>query len=224
MQRPYDEPPGGQREQSIGRGNERIREYSSRTSALSRDGSALGTMAPALSSALLLVPLADRGSGKEVYMRRLTAFLVLTLLLVAAPAPTVLGAAEPYTIVATFSLDGILLTDPCPGEDVVLSGSFIGEYHGTAPLGEPPYHGQFTLAYQHVTGTGLTSGTTYVFAGASTYSYQWNGAEEMTLLQNIHLLSQGAGPDVESTLRVHFTIDANGELTSDSYEVSTTCY
>jgi hypothetical protein len=156
-------------------------------------------------------------------MRRAAAILFTASFLVAATGSSALASTEPYTVVGKIALDGTVIADICTGEDVVLAGDYLWEVHGTVTE-TGPYHAHYVIAYQGVEGTGQTTSDRYRFAGASQQAYDWNGAEQYTLISQIRLVSPGSASDLVITFHVHFTTNANGEVTTDSYELTTECY
>ena len=81
--------------------------------------------------------------------------------------------------------------------------------------------------WANFTGTGLTSGDTYVVT--QTFSHTEhdfvgvNDVESFTLIFNFHLVSKGSGDNIRLHGVNHYTVNANGELTVDKATFSIVC-
>jgi hypothetical protein len=154
---------------------------------------------------------------------------VLTLVLVGATLATAVSVALAAATSATESvkvpLDGYVITNPCSGELVALSGTLHEVFHSTtdAQGGE-----RFVVqsGQQEVTGLGLTSGTTYQATGVTRDDLNVTAGEavEGTFINTFRLISRGdADNSFVSDATIHFTF-ANGELRAEVVNVSTECH
>ena len=109
------------------------------------------------------------------------------------------------------------------GEDVTLSGSFHTMSHVTLD-GSGGAHVQVVHNPQGVSGTGLTTGTKYVGAGASPQEgFNVKVGEEHTSVTNMRIIGKGPGNDLIIHTDFHFTVLANGVVTSFHDNISITC-
>jgi hypothetical protein len=142
-------------------------------------------------------------------------FASLFVLLVAAPL--LFGQASTTITNQRVEFD-FLITD-CSGQPVV----FLGEAHvvqqstGNANGGHSFVHINFSLQGESA------SGTTYI-----AYE-QLNGIEVQagaTAFQNsghLNAISQGPEDNLHVHTTIHFTVNANGEVTAESFEFETDC-
>jgi hypothetical protein len=81
--------------------------------------------------------------------------------------------------------------------------------------------------WANFTGTGLTSGDTYVvtqtFSHTEHDSVGENGVENFTLIFNFHLVSKGSGDNIQLHGVNHYTVNANGETTVDKATFRVVC-
>jgi hypothetical protein len=119
-----------------------------------------------------------------------------------------------------------VVTNACTGEDILatLSGSLsihvvFGDNVAVEQL-------QTNL---HGTGTGLSSGTTYILNAHEAAAENFrglidpNGAVVFTDVQKLEFVSQSSTPNLVGTAKVHFTVNANGTVTVGSTELTTAC-
>lgn len=102
----------------------------------------------------------------------------------------------------------------CLDETVLVSGVIrIREMSVETGQG---FHGNIQFIAQG-TGVGQTSGAVYVFHNShvATFNSNSNGAEEMTEVINILLVSKGDSPNSAFQVVVHLTISATGEIAVD---------
>jgi hypothetical protein len=149
------------------------------------------------------------GSCKE---KRTGIWRVAILLAVIATALTVASASHSATTQGTIPFD--FATDAC-GDPVVLAGElhFLGTTVVNAS-GTFVSVNQFNA--QHISGTGL-SGAHYEFVGAnrSTFVVLPEGTRTFTWVVDFNIIGGGTGPDTSAMTVLHFTVNANGDLTAD---------
>ena len=80
---------------------------------------------------------------------------------------------------------------------------------------------------QGITGTGLVTGDVYHGTGKTFTSYSGDIADDMslqgTIVDRFHFVGPGPGNDFYSKVTEHFTINANGEITSEFEFEGITC-
>lgn len=142
-------------------------------------------------------------------------FAVVILLLVAAPSLF----AQASTVITNQRVEFDFLVTNCAGEPVV----FLGEAHvvqqatGNQNGGHSFVHINFSLQGESA------SGTRYVA------NEQLNGIEVVsgaTVFQNsghLNAISQGNEDNLHVHTTIHFTVNANGEVTAESFEFETDC-
>ncbi|MEP6689305.1 MAG: hypothetical protein ABJC36_13225 [Gemmatimonadales bacterium] len=109
------------------------------------------------------------------------------------------------------------------GEDVTLSGSFHTMSHVTLD-GSGGAHVKVVHNPQGISGTGLTTGTKYLGVGGSpTDGFNVKVGEENTSVINMRIIGQGPGNNLQIHSDFHFTVLANGVVTSFHDNVRITC-
>lgn len=109
------------------------------------------------------------------------------------------------------------------GEDVALSGSFHTMSHVTLD-GSGGVHVRVVHNPQGISGTGLTTGAKYVGVGASPQDgFNVKVGEERTSVTNMRIIGQGPGNNLLIHTDFHFTVLANGVVTSFHDNVRITC-
>jgi hypothetical protein len=114
----------------------------------------------------------------------------------------------------------VYCADGGAGEDLLLSGNLNVVMHTT--IGP---NGGITSTYhfnpQGVVGVGLTTGDIYRGTGVSQGVYTGQVGETVTEIENFRLIGPGPGNNLLVHETFHFTVNANGELTSfvDNYSV-----
>ena len=110
--------------------------------------------------------------------------------------------------------------DNCPDvdiEDIHVQGSYTIKTH-TVLDGNGGGHSRFHFNWAGITGTGLTSGDTYVVpqvASNTDYYHQGGFPASGTGTLTFQLVSKGSGENIRVKGVWHFTTNANGELTID---------
>jgi len=153
-----------------------------------------------------------------------TALAVLALLLAVAPVSagaTVTRTETEVTLDAFWTnYDEINDVYNCPDadiEDIHVQGSFT--INTTTVLdGNGGAHSRFHFNWAGITGTGLTSGDTYVVPQTQSntdYFHQGEFPANGTGTLTFQLVSKGSGENVRVKGLWHFTLNADGELTVD---------
>jgi len=144
----------------------------------------------------------------------ITLFLV-ALLAVAAIRP----ARAAQAINVSVPVSGIL-TNACNGEEVVLSG-VIHVRKGTT---RGDYHTSLTENGQNLTGVGLVTGVTYrVSAHVHLTVNTTSGASELVFVELVNFVGQGDVPNFTTIIRVHLTVNANGDVINIGNDLETFC-
>ena len=154
------------------------------------------------------------------------ALTLLALLLTVAPVSAGAIVTRTETVVLQ---DGIWTDeyeengvnyDNCPDadiEDIYVQGSYT--IKTTTVLDENGgVHSRFHFNWAGITGTGLTSGDTYVVPQVQSntdYYHQGGFPANGTGTLTFQLVSKGSGENVRVKGVWHFTLNANGELTID---------
>lgn len=112
------------------------------------------------------------------------------------------------------------------GEDVLISGIFHIQQHSTTNGNRISQHAH--LQAQGVKGVGLTTG--HVYRRITVLRITENlplpneaGAEMFTVIDNFLLVGPGPDNDVRARQIRHLTINANGEITSTTSNISILC-
>jgi len=142
----------------------------------------------------------------------------------AAPRAPLVSATT--TVTNEFTPYSSLQFVPCAnggaGEDVLLEGTLHSVTRTTESAS-----GNFSFTVhenpQGVTGTGAITGDKYQGTGAFTLRGTLAAGQEMTVTESF--LVVGPGPDNNFTVHLtgHFTVNANGEFTSDFFNTSVEC-
>ena len=118
------------------------------------------------------------------------------------------------------------ICNPCTGEDVDLQGTIFVLISGEiAPNGSA--HLEIHLNAQNVKGEGQTSGLQYRGAGAANLIVNANISDCSPLVVNgvlvANLVSQGSANDLKVKIRLHITVNANGEVSVCMVSFEPTC-
>jgi hypothetical protein len=145
--------------------------------------------------------------------------LVLSLLVVFVTVPAWAQASnemsnirEPIDFIAT----------ACNGETVIISGEAHVIQHS---VGTPGETGHSTVHIQfHLEGIG-SGGTRYVANETvnSSEEVSVGAAQVMSSVGNLHLIAQGNADNLVVRTTIHMTTNANGEITSVSFEFESHC-
>jgi hypothetical protein len=117
-----------------------------------------------------------------------------------------------------------VVSNACTGEDVLLSFSGFISIH--LVFNENVAVGQTQIVLDG-SGTGISSGSSYVLNTASAQAENIDAAQdgtiEATLLQNLELISLGSSSNLMLQARNHITINANGTVTVFTTEMTSAC-
>lgn len=113
--------------------------------------------------------------------------------------------------------------NPCTGEIVILNGDVLVLLHQTED-GAGGFHEKFTLVPRGIIGTGA-SGTQYRAVGAHSDALNTGPgrATTFTLSATFNVISKGGTDNFISKATVHFTVNANGDLTAEVVEIRAEC-
>jgi hypothetical protein len=108
------------------------------------------------------------------------------------------------------------------GEEIVLYGKMHELYHVTLD-GNGGFHGKVHYQPQRLSGTGLTSGDKYQGTGVGQNSFNGKVGETFTIVENYRMIGQGTGNNLLVHVTSHYTVIANGEVTSEVENVRVEC-
>ena len=129
--------------------------------------------------------------------------------------PTITGPSQALVINNRFPINGTALSD-CGGEAVLVSGTF----HRVLTItndGAGGFHVNDHIDYTGLEGTGAISGNQYVAKQISMVSFNVPAQTvgfEVTQPLMFTLIGQGTTPNEVFTALIHYTVNANGELTT----------
>jgi hypothetical protein len=113
-----------------------------------------------------------------------------------------------------------VLTNACNGEEVALSGAI----HVRKRTTRGDHHISLTENGQNLTGVGLVTGVTYrVSAHVHLTVNTTRGASELVFVELVNFVGQGDVPNFTTIIRVHLTINANGDIINISNDLETYC-
>jgi hypothetical protein len=118
------------------------------------------------------------------------------------------------------------LFDPCSNEDVNLNGS--AHLVGNGTLNNNTVH-VIAQVDEHLVGTGVSSGATYRLNATAHAELNididpvTNTGEETIPLAMTQLIGHGGVPNANVQLLVHFTVDANGNVTANVTHIRAAC-
>jgi hypothetical protein len=118
-----------------------------------------------------------------------------------------------------FPINGAII-NPCNGETFTYTGSFHGVFNVTLD-GSGGFH-LVSNDNIHVSGTG-DQGNSYV--GDETDNSTFNGRVgfEQTFTTNFNMISNGAAPNFYIHVLGHLTVNANGTVTANIFNISASC-
>jgi predicted small lipoprotein YifL len=108
------------------------------------------------------------------------------------------------------------------GELVQLEGS-VHEVTRTTETGSGAFSFTLHINPQGVTGTGLTTGDTYQGTGAFTLRGHLQQGEVFTVTDVFNVIGPGPDNNFRAHTTFHFTVNANGVVTSEVENVSVEC-
>ncbi|HYP39919.1 MAG TPA: hypothetical protein VEX13_06125 [Chloroflexia bacterium] len=142
--------------------------------------------------------------------------------LLVASAPAVPGSAQATTIHenVTVPIHEVII-HPCTGEEIAFSGEAHVMFHVTVDA-SGGVHGTSQSNLQGVSGVGLTSGDVYRLIRQDGETSNFNGAEEITIVQTN--LVVGPGPENNFKLLVvqHLTCNSNF-CTAQFFNIEASC-
>lgn len=157
-------------------------------------------------------------------MRR--TFARVLLLLAAAAALVFQGAAaapQASTITDNMTIPVEFFAISCTGEEVVINGESHVVFHAT---GTPSGHGVERLHINFQLSGESASGTRYVVNETvdSTQTRDADGAPStFTSVSHLNAISQDGSDNLRVRTVIHTTVNANGEITSTTFEFTTEC-
>ena len=111
--------------------------------------------------------------------------------------------------------------NPCSAEWVDYEGDI--HFHGKLTVWDDGrVHNNWHVNYQGIFGTGQPSGDSYHWTGGWNGNYNGNVGETYTDVQRVQNIHQG-GPNFKVFVHNHYTVNANGELTSTISTGATEC-
>lgn len=132
--------------------------------------------------------------------------------------------AQPYNIQQNFDLTGHPASDPCTGEDIVLSGSEHVDIHGVYNPTTGVLKDDFHANFQGISGVGQTTGNKYQYVGGSNERESYS-ADGCTLTEsnivNVNITTAGSNNNFYLKIRYTYTYNlCTGEytVTRDVYE------
>ena len=148
--------------------------------------------------------------------------VVLAGMLLAATASVARADTTTGTRIVTLPVNRTLFNH-CTGEAVLLSGELRSVFHFT--LGDNGYRAHLAMT-QHLTGVGTLSGNRYLQVSVQQTSIVFNDrqfGEVHTVPLVVTLVSQGGGDNLLLVGLLHYTFNANGELTAEVDTLSAEC-
>ena len=142
----------------------------------------------------------------------LAAVLFALALVMPALAATVFNVNSPFNET---------VTNPCNGENVTISGTEHEMLHVTLD-GNGGFHGDMQANLHDVTGVG-DQGNTYHVPGAFHDNLNGKVGQEETETETFNFISDGSAPNFLLHIDFHFTINADGTLTSSHDTFRTEC-
>ena len=118
-------------------------------------------------------------------------------------------------------IDMIFYND-CTGEDVEFHGD-IHEVYSVTVDGNGGFHVSYKINYAEATGTGLSSGDHYQVSGTYADNFNMIPGVVYTEVHHGQIIRPGKGGNGLFHFTYHYTINANGELTSYVDKVDITC-
>jgi hypothetical protein len=133
--------------------------------------------------------------------------------------------ATPMATVSANTSDPLsqLLSNPCNGDLVAIEGVV----HTVFGLHVDQAGGSHIQAHiiEHGAGTGLAAGDKYSFSADTSFvSNTPDPTSETTQVVNVHLVGQGGAPDFFALQVLHFTVNANGQVTALVDKFTSACH
>jgi hypothetical protein len=141
-------------------------------------------------------------------------------------AAITLGVLRYARAAVTFNGDVPLpptLHNPCNGEIVDISG-VLHEVIDKTVSDSGNIHLSVHFNAQGVSGVGETTGANYSFSDSVNEHLTFAGASNETISHTLHVVGQGGVPNFDFHFLVHFTVNADGTVTSSFDNFTTTCH
>lgn len=151
-----------------------------------------------------------------------TALLLACAFALSAPLATRPAFAQATTITDNQTVPIDFIATACNGETVAISGtSHVVVHATTTPDGHITFktHIQFQLSGTSASGITYNANETV----DSTEITNSGGAQVLTSVGQLHLISQGSTDNLVVRTTIHVTVNANGQITSTSFEFTTDC-
>ncbi|WP_458208122.1 hypothetical protein [Haladaptatus sp. NG-SE-30] len=123
------------------------------------------------------------------------------------------------------SLVGTVIPNPCTGEDMVVTKGRSLFDLDTRPDGSGGVHITLHFNTQGAETEGTESGRTYLLNGAAAFSQNVKPPFPVIVTDtvNVRVISQGSADNQLIKGRMHFTVNANGDVTVDRMEGTAEC-
>lgn len=149
--------------------------------------------------------------------------LTITLTVFALTLPKPAKAEKIYNIhFPVYFIDFNPCANNGTGEEIEFSGDIHVRWSITVDS-DGGFHGSVTENYQGVGGVGLTTGTRYRSTAAVSETFNGKVGENYTLVVGIRYVGQGRGNNFVTTIKQHYTVNANGEVTTFIDDSSIEC-
>src|SRR5262245_21392461 len=155
-------------------------------------------------------------------------FAVLAVAMLGVLASVTAAQAGTTTITNTSNPVNFLSFVPCANGGAGEIVSFSGDLHSVVKLTINGNRVNLHIHqnYQGVTGTGQTTGDTYVTNGTLNESFNdslTNGQANETVTEHVNYNGQGSAPNLTFHELVHVTVNANGDVTVSTTTISIEC-
>ena len=160
-------------------------------------------------------------SSPSVSRWRVWSLGALALACLAAPGLAPAAEAHGGGISGSVPIE-FTLYDPCNGEFVDIAGTIHTVSHTRARANGGSHVG-FHQNFANVTGVGETSGTEYRIAGSASQRMNVGGAQVSSITVHEVFVSRGSAPNEAIGIRMHVTVNADGETTALVDESPTEC-
>jgi hypothetical protein len=170
-----------------------------------------------------------RKGDKTMRNRKIFQFglVVLAIVLLGALSTSSARAAvvENRTIPIEETIWGTLV-NPCNGNTITLTGN-IHELIAETFDHSGGAHFKYHLQTEGVSGIDNVTSDVYKVIMVGSMQENYIGAGDFpytsTSIANMHFIGRGSAPDFDTQLRVHLTVNANGETTSEFSIANETC-
>lgn len=148
----------------------------------------------------------------------------MVIFLAGAATGTALADATSETEVFTVPFATTVGDNPCTGEAVTVTGELRFVVHTTVDA-TGGFHSKIVIVPTRASGVGETTGTRYVYAGATTSAFNLTGPPQNTVTDTFTTVvaSKGSGGNLIVTGVFHETVSATGEVTAFVDNVQARC-